>query len=122
MLSSTISLNDASAASKSFVQNKISETGSTRIDTTTNLSAPRTMVIGHTTSGQGAKVVDRHLIQFSHNETDLAGNLQTAVVNVTISVPRAAAISRVEIDDLIAFARNFTGVSANIDSILRNES
>lgn len=122
MLATTLTLADAAAANKSFVQNKLDSTGSDRIDTTTTLAAPRLMSIRHTTTGKGATAVDRHLIQFVHNEVDSNGVPVAVVVNTTVQVPRSSTISRAEIDDLLAFTKNFLAVTANVDAILRNEA
>lgn len=122
MLNSTITLADSAAANKTFTQNKIDSSGSERIDTSTSLASPRIMAVRHSTSGKGPSAVDRHLVQFTHQETDSNGNTLGVVVNTTISVPRASSISRTEIDDLLAFSKNFLAVPANVDAILRNES
>lgn len=122
MLNSTLTLADAAAANKSFVQNKLDATGSDRIDTTTTLANPRIMSIRHTTAGKGTSAVDRHLLQFVHNEADSNGLPIAVIVNTTISVPRSSTISRAEIDDLLAFTKNFLSVTANVDAILRNEA
>ena len=121
-LSSTIVLKDNAAADKTFVQNQLDGSGSQRIDVSSNLSNPRVMKLSHSSSGKGVDAVDRHLVQFASTETDVNGKVVTVIVNTTLSVPRNSQISRTDIDDLLAFTKNFFAVSANVDAILRNES
>lgn len=121
-LSSSIVIADSAAANKTFVQNKLDGSGSERMDITSNLTNPRILRISHTSTGKGVDAIDRHLLQFSTTETDVNGKQVTCVVNTTLSVPRNSTISRTDIDDLLAFSKNFLGVTDNVDALLRNES
>lgn len=78
------------------------ESSSTRLDTASTLSEPKKLVIKHSTSGSGANIVDRHLIQVSNTQLDSAGVPRTAVVNLTMAVPRNAAVAQSDVEDAIA--------------------
>jgi hypothetical protein len=122
MFSSSLSINDASAVSKSFVE--VTSTNTTekkRLDSTTDAISPRTMVIRHQTTGKGASIADRHNVVFSKTLTDAEGNLLTASVSMAVTVPRDVVFTQSVIDDLIAFQKNFF-TTANTTSLLRGES
>lgn len=122
MLSSNLSLNNAAAASKTFVLISQDGTGTVRVDNSTTASQPRKLTIRHTASGKGASAVDRHLLQFSTEKLDAAGNTHVATVNLTMAIPRASAITQTDIDDLVAFVKNFLAVGANVTSLQLGES
>lgn len=92
------------------------------MDASSTTLSPRKMAIRHTTSGKDVDVVDRHLVQFSTVKIDTLGVARSLVTNVTVAVPRSAAILRTDIDDHIAFLRNWLGVTTNVDGILIGES
>lgn len=122
MFASTITINDRVPAAKDFKQITLEDRGSTRMDASSTTLSPRKMTIRHSTSGKGVDVVDRHLLQFSTVKIDSEGVARTLVVNTTLAVPRNAAIVRTDIDDLIAFIRNWLNVTANVDGLLIGES
>lgn len=122
MFPSTITINDRVPAAKDFKQIALEDKGSVRMDVSTTNLSPRQMVIRHSTTSKGVDLVDRHLVQFSTVKIDSAGVARTLIVNLTLGVPRNSAIVRTDIDDLIAFIRNWSGVSANIDGLLIGES
>lgn len=119
--SSSLSINDSAAAAKSFVL--ISQNGqdSERIDSASTATQPRKLAIRHTVQGKGVAAVDRHLVQFSDTKLDAAGNPVTAVVNLTIAVPRSSTITATNIKDLWYFVKNFV-TDANLDSLKLGES
>nr|UUW21115.1 MAG: hypothetical protein [Sanya steitz-like virus 1]UUW21118.1 MAG: hypothetical protein [Sanya steitz-like virus 1]UUW21121.1 MAG: hypothetical protein [Sanya steitz-like virus 1] len=122
MFPSTITINDRVPAAKDFKQIALEDKGSVRMDVSTTNLSPRQMVIRHSTTSKGVDLVDRHLVQFSTVKIDTAGIARTLIVNLTLGVPRNSAIVRTDIDDLIAFIRNWSGVTANIDGLLIGES
>lgn len=118
-LSTDIALDNAAAASKTFVMQSTSADGTVRIDNSTTLANPRLMQIKHSLSGpKGVDQVDRHLLSFSTTETDANGKQATSVVNLTIALPRNGVISRTDVNDMLAFIVDFLGTSANVDAIL----
>lgn len=123
MFNSNISINDNAAASKTFNQVYSGNRRSERIDTSSTASLPRQMVIAHTAyTPKGAPVkTDRHLLQFSVEKADSNAVEHVATVNLTIAVPQTAAIVRADIDHLLAFVKNWIGVTANVDGILLGE-
>lgn len=122
MFASTITINDRVPAAKDFKQISLEDFGSVRIDSSTTNLAPRKMAIRHSTSGKGVDLVDRHLLQFSTVKVDTSGIARTLVANVTLAVPRSSAVVRTDIDDLVAFIRNWLNVTANVDGLLIGES
>ena len=62
---------------------------------------------------------DRHLVKFTKLVMDSNLRPRTAVLNVTLAVPRVG-ITRTNVDDLIAEAKEFL-VTANVDRIMRGE-
>lgn len=119
MFASTITINDSAAAAKSFVQVNTQD-GTRRLDNGTSLSAPRAMLIKHTSSGAGSKVVDRHLLSFTHTLVDSAGIPYTATANLTIAVPRNSTVTATNVKDLWYFIKNFL-TDANLTSVLLGE-
>lgn len=121
---STLTLANAAAANKDFVLNLLSGTTSDRMESTSTLTNPVRMGIRHNyvPSKNGLDAYDRHVVSFSKSVTDADDKVHTATVSVTLTVPRVSDITRTDLNDLIAFTRNFTGVTGNVDSLLRNES
>lgn len=120
MFATSVNINDAAAAAKTFtkVSNDVDEANF--LDSSTTLSAPRALSIKHTMAKSGnVSGVDRHLVSFQHTVLDAANKPITATVNVTLAVPRAT-ITRTNVDDLIAFAKNFFTTS-NTTSLLNGE-
>lgn len=123
MFASNISINDNAAASRTFKQVSIDATGSVRFDdSTTNLS-PRKMTIRHSTSiPKGSSVVsDRHLLQFSTTKLDADSKAHTAVINLTVSVPRSTAVAQADVDHLLAFVKNWIATGSNVTGLLLGE-
>jgi hypothetical protein len=115
---------DAAAANKTFKLISLTDGNSSRIDSASNLTTPRSMFIKHQIAGSKANgnISDRHLVSFSATYLDGSNKEQTAVLNFTLQVPRSTAVSRTNVNDLIAFLRNWLGVSTNVDGLLINES
>lgn len=106
---------------RTFVLTSQDATNSTRIDNSTTLTAPRIMQIKHSVQKlQNGDVVDRHLVSFSHTVLDAANVPHTLVGNLTLAVPRST-ITRANVDDVVAFLKNFT-TSSDITSLLIGES
>jgi hypothetical protein len=105
------------------------QTGSRRIDITTNLSAPKLLTIRHSTNGKGSDAVDRHLISISQV---VAGSLapRTLTLNFTVAVPRDVAVTSTMVKDAITNLIDFLADGSiaslatmnNVDAILRGES
>lgn len=133
-MSLTITTLDGRAgADQTFTLLGADNTGSTRLDTASTLTEPKRLNIKHSSSGQGAAAIDRHLIQTSNTKLNTAGVARTATVNLTIAVPRDTVITAAIVEDLIsniislmsggAFSTT-TGLTsnANITALLRGES
>lgn len=131
MLSATLALDDASGDEVSYVSIVGAPGESRRIDAASTLTEPKLLVIKHTTSGKGADVVDRHLVQFSQTEEGAGGTPRTAVVNFTMAVPRDSAITSAMIYDLASnlidliadgsFSSSGIGGTTNLAALLRGE-
>lgn len=124
MFNSNISINDNSAASKTFKLIVNETAGSIRMDDSTTNLAPRKMAIRHSVSTpKGSTVpVDRHLLQFSVVKIDTENEPQTAIVNLTITVPRSPAVVQADVDHLLAFVKNWIAVGANVTGLILGES
>jgi hypothetical protein len=121
---SNLTINDSAAAAKVFAAVSIEGSETIRMDQSTTNLAPRTMIIRHaqSTDKLSKAVVDRHLLSFQHRVLDSNGVPFVQTGNFTLFTPRASVITRADTDHLIAFIRNFMGVTENVDSFLRNES
>lgn len=109
-----------------FVTTKTTTDGRERINDDTTLLEPEMLVIRHSvaTNGSGnpsGTKVDRHLVQLSHvnrdSDTEAA---YTAIVNLTISVPRSSSFSVSDITRLVTLCQN--AVTTRISNLLRGES
>jgi len=129
---STLSVNNAAAAAKSFVLNYLQANSSERIETTSTLTSPVKLLVRHTfvkgVMPNAAKGIvskdgyDRHALTFSKTVTDTDDLQHTCSVTITLTVPRVTDLTRADVNDMLAYARNFTGVTANVDALLLNES
>lgn len=116
---SPIVLKDAAAANDPFLRISADRNQVYYAREISSLAEPTTLVIGHqmTTAQEGS---DRHLVKITKVVADSAGKLRTAVLNVTLSIPRQT-VSRADVDQMIANARSFLESSANVDALLRGE-
>jgi hypothetical protein len=132
MLTNNLSLDDATG--DEVVYNLISQdgTGTRRFDISSTVSEPRGLAIKHTVQGTGADAIDRHLVQFTDTKLSTSGKPRSAIVNVTIAMPRDSVITAAMVHDLVANAVDlladggFTGSglagTTNLAAILRGES
>lgn len=132
MLTSTLTLDDASGDDTVYVLISQDVNGSTRRDQATSNAEPSVLRIQHTKSGSGTNTIDRHLVQFSKTELDVNGVPRNAVVNLTMAVPQAAVITNQDVIDLVSNLIDFIsdgGFSASgiagttvLTQLLRGES
>lgn len=131
-LTDTLTLDNSAGVESSFAILYRDSDSTKRIDTAGTLTEPQTCVIKHTTSGQGANIIDRHLIQFSKLLQDTAGVNRTATVNLTLAVPRNTVITNTVVINLLSFLIDLVadgsfsaagiGGTTNISALLRGES
>lgn len=129
MLANDLTLDRADGTDAIFKLVKMNQDGSQRLDASSNLALPTTLVIKHSVTGKPPLLVDRHLIQL--NKT-VAAAIGTATLNLnfTIAVPRDVAITTTVVADMVSHLLDFlqdgaiTGYAthANVDAILRGES
>lgn len=121
MFSQNLTIADAAAANKTF--NLVFQDGfeTRRIDSSTDLTNSRMMIIRHQTSGKNGITTNRHNLLFTKKLESADGDTLIPSVSVAISVPEDAVVTQGVIDDLIAFAKNFLTVG-NTTSLLRGES
>jgi len=113
-----------------YVRRSSDANGSNYIDQATNLTAPGTLAIRHSTSGKGPDVTDRHLVQVTKVVVDSSGKQVTGTVNLTVAVPRNTAVTPTIVKHMLANIVDLltdgaiTGITAttNIDALLRGES
>jgi selenocysteine lyase/cysteine desulfurase len=123
MFPSNITLVSASSEDIEFKQISIDSSGSVRLDDLSTNVEPRKMVIRHSVSTpKGSSVpVDRHLVQFTKTKVDEQGSPQTAIVNMTIAVPRSGAIDSDDVENLLVFSLGFLSVGDNLSGLLLGE-
>lgn len=131
-LTDTLTLDNSTGVESTFNILFRDKTSTERVNTGGTLTEPGKCVVKHTSSGQGANVVDRHLIQFSQLKQDAAGVNRTATVNLTMAVPRSSVITNTIVYDLISFLVDLVcdgsfsaagiGGTTNLAQLLRNES
>lgn len=116
--SDTLTLKNAAAANVTMARLTDDQSKSTYMDITSSLSTPRQLMIAHqmATSPSGT---DRHLTKFTKTVLDTNLKPQTAIINISCSVPRLG-IARGDLDDLIAMFKEFY-LTANVDKLFRGE-
>lgn len=95
-------LDGRDGADKTFALVGGDVSSSKRLDTASTLTEPRMLTVKHSTSGQGAAAIDRHLIQCSVTKLNTAGTPRTGTVNLTIAMPRDSIITQNMIEDCVA--------------------
>jgi len=123
MYADNIVIADNAAANKTFVKVSQNSQESVRLDNSTTLAAPRKMTIRHSAGVQGKarELVDRHNVVFSKDRLSSTGNPVTSTVSLAVGIPRDSAASG-DVDDLVAFLKNWIGVGANVTSLKLGES
>jgi len=101
MLAQTLTLDDASGDETSYILVSQDSNGTRRIHDIDSLAEPGTLVIKHSVNGSGMDAVDRHLVQFTRTLLS-TGKPRTAVVNLTLSVPRDTVITSGIVIDMVA--------------------
>lgn len=119
-----IVINDNAAAARTFSLRKTEGFNTERIDQATTQAEPRLMVIKHSMTGKkgSSSQTSRHLVSFQYTKKSSLGVLQNLVLNTTLSWPDDGTFVRADVDHLIAFLKNWIGVGANVDKLVRNES
>jgi hypothetical protein len=131
-LTDPVSLENAFNTANNFVRTQQSATGSDWIDTASTPQEPRGFKIKHQVSGKGKDIVDRHLISFYSTKMDAETIPRTAVVNLTLAVPRNTIITNTIMYNLLSnlidllTALQWAGAQAgmtvtNVDKLLRGE-
>lgn len=124
MFASTLSILNGAATpvAKSFVQVILNPTGTVRQDTSSTITAPVRMTINHATQGKGADIVDRHLLQFTTARVNSLGVSRTLTTNFVLAVPRDTIITVSDVNDHVAFVRNYLATSGVVAGLLIGES
>jgi hypothetical protein len=127
----TLTLDDASGDAVAYTTVSNGVDGVKRLDVASTLAAPGIMQIKHSVNGSGANAIDRHLVQFSRT-ADSSGVPRTAVVNLTLAIPRDAVITNGMVADLVSnlidfiadgtFGDSGIGGVTNLTALLRGES
>lgn len=77
--------------------------GLLRIDTTQPLAESHQILVKHSKQGNGVATVDRHLVQASRTKLSATGTPRTAIVNLTVAIPRDTVVTQDDVLDLIAY-------------------
>lgn len=127
--SSTLTLDDASGDDVEYVLVKTNSDGTSRIDVASSIALPGLLNIKHSASGKNGDAVDRHLVQLSRVVPASPAPV-TVVVNMTLAIPRNAAVTPEIVYNLVAnlldfsMSGNFSSFmsTTNLDALLRGES
>lgn len=118
MAGKSFSVNNAAAASVTFNPTTQLKDGVNYVDAATALSAPRFAVVKHTISPvSSSSGVDRHYVQFTQTRYDAAGKAYTGSLALSFVVPRTV-ITATDVNDLIAFCKNFLTDAAKTGALL----
>jgi hypothetical protein len=132
MLTSDLALDGRAGTETTFVMLPQNNGVTTRVDNTSTISEPNTLEIQHSSTGPAGGLTDRHLIRRTKKVLDAAGQTRVATVNLTVNVPRTAAITQDDILDMVAHivdlitdggfsGSGFAGTTA-LQAVLRGES
>jgi len=131
-LSDSLTLENAFNTNNTFSRTKSSPDGEW-VDTASTPAEPRGLKVKHQVSGKGSNAVDRHLIQVYKTKVSTTdGQPKTAVVNITMNLPRDAILSSTDVYNLFMNAVELIAASqfgplitaltlTNFDKILRGE-
>lgn len=124
MFASTLTINNGAATpvAKSFVQVVLNPTGSVRQDSSSTVTSPVRMIINHATQGKGADIIDRHLLQFTTARPNSLGVNRTLTTNFVLAVPRDSIITATDVNDHVAFVRNYLATAGVVAGLLIGES
>lgn len=107
------------------------DNGSTRIDQSTDLVQPRTLVINHYESTNKDKIVtDRHVVQIKHVLINAKGQPVELSIGFTIAVPRDVIVTKAHVlssvSQLLDFLQDSTlatwTATQNVESLLIGNS
>jgi hypothetical protein len=120
----SLTINDSSAAAKTFSLFSQLGTSSDRIWEGSTVNDPLIMQIRHNfVPKKGSNdAYDRHVVLFKNTIIDSDDFAHMITGSFALNVPRVVDFVRADIDDIIAYNTNFLVSSANIDRFLRNES
>jgi hypothetical protein len=114
----TLVLKNAANADKNFIRVSADKQRVTYALDGASLSEPVTLQVAHTMS-PALDGSNRHLLKLSFTELDANNRQRTAVVNMTIAMPKVG-VARANLDDVIAYVKNFF-VTSNVTAVLRGE-
>jgi len=119
---SSLTLADATPTNHVFSTVRVTPDGIDRLDAASTLANPTILAIKHSVTGKGPTAVDRHLVSFAKTETDGNGLQTTAVMNLTVQLPRSGASDGTDVSHLWAMLNAFVAGSGNLAALLRGES
>lgn len=95
-----------------------------RKNAATTPSDPENLVVNHFVQGSEAAgtLADRHLIQTSRVERDVAGKPFTCIVNLTLTVPRNGLFSTADVQRQVNLISNFINAAGYVGKILDGQS
>jgi hypothetical protein len=121
-LASTQTLPNVASVNHDFVTVNVLGTTVTRIDQTTTLANPTTMLIRHLTRKAGTVVIDKHTVSFRKTGTDAVTGAKTdGIITLSIELPQSGAVVAADVQDLLAYMRAFlpsAAPAANFASLL----
>lgn len=129
MLANDLTLDKADGTDVVYRLTQNMPDGTRRIDIASTLALPATLVIKHSTTGKAPNVVDRHLVQLNKTLATATGSV-TLNANFTLTIPRDAVVTNLEVHNVIANMLDFLldatlstdTTFVNVDALLRGES
>lgn len=115
MFANDIVLKDNAAVDHTFKLIELNGASSDRIDAASSRALPLNLRVKRTL-GNGAKAVDRFLVQVVKTVSTTSGTVPV-ICNITLQVPRDTSVTSSDVKDIVAYARNFM-VAANVDELL----
>lgn len=126
MLASTITLANVASVNHDFVAVRQIGQEVERLDGSTTLANPTTMLIRHQTIKKGLLIIDKHTVSFKKVGSDaITGAKTEGVLNISFELPRSGAVVAADLQDLLAYARAFlpsAAPAANFNALLIGQS
>lgn len=120
MFATSLTLKNYSNVDTVFNKLSSSNTESVFLDASTTLSAPRRLSIKHQMAKDGVVGRDRHLVQVATTKLDAANNPKQVIINISVQADRAV-ITRSDVDDALALAKNALGTTGLVTQLLNGE-
>jgi hypothetical protein len=114
---STLTLADSAAVDHTFNLRGSTQNGASYVDAASSLSEPVALVVNHKLVAAGSKGSDRHTAKMQLQTSDSLGNPLVVTAELSLAVPRDAAVTATEALDIAIMLRNYVS-QANITNLI----